>query len=70
MVEGLTVPLLLVRGLEPQSVLRDEHEAELLQRLPSAAVAHVAGAGHSVQGDRPVELAALIDQFVPGAAPA
>jgi len=60
----LTVPLLLVRGMEPQSILRDEHEAELLARVPTAAVEHVEGAGHSVQGDRPIELAALIDSFV------
>ncbi|MDQ1516482.1 MAG: hypothetical protein QOE80_2312, partial [Actinomycetota bacterium] len=26
---------------------------------------HVAGAGHSVQGDRPVELAQLIHSFIP-----
>jgi len=64
-IEQLGVPLLLVRGMEPQSILRDEHEAELLQRVPSAAVSHVAGAGHSVQGDRPLELAALIESFVP-----
>ncbi len=64
-VEQLAVPLLLVRGMEPQSILRDEHEAELRQRVPSAQVAHVEGAGHSVQGDRPLELAALIDSFVP-----
>ncbi len=64
-IEQLTVPLLLVRGMEPQSILRDEHEAELLARVPSAVVAHVEGAGHSVQGDRPLELAALIESFVP-----
>ncbi len=62
--EALPVPLLLVRGMEPSSILRDEHEAELRRRVPSAEVAHVEGAGHSVQGDRPIELAALIDQFV------
>lgn len=64
-IEQLTVPLLLVRGMEPSSILRDEHEAELRRRVPSAEVAHVDGAGHSVQGDRPIELAALIDGFVP-----
>jgi pimeloyl-ACP methyl ester carboxylesterase len=63
--EALSVPLLLVRGMEPSSILRDEHEAELRRRVPTAEVAHVDGAGHSVQGDRPVELAALIDEFVP-----
>ncbi len=62
--EALPVPLLLVRGMEPSSILRDEHEAELRRRVPTAEVARVDGAGHSVQGDRPLELAALIDQFV------
>jgi esterase len=63
-VSGLTVPLMLVRGMEEQSVVDDDGEAELLRRLPSARVEHVVGAGHSVQGDQPVELARLIDDFV------
>jgi pimeloyl-ACP methyl ester carboxylesterase len=62
-VSGLTVPVLLVRGMAPGSVVRDEDEAELLRRAPGARVARLEGAGHSVQGDRPVELAALIDDF-------
>jgi pimeloyl-ACP methyl ester carboxylesterase len=65
-VSSLTVPLMLVRGMEAQSVVDDEHEAELLRRLPAARVEHVVGAGHSVQGDRPLELAALISDFVFG----
>ncbi len=63
---SLTVPVLLVRGMRPDSVLGDEDEEELRRRLPSARVAHVAEAGHSVQGDAPLELAALIEQFVFG----
>jgi pimeloyl-ACP methyl ester carboxylesterase len=51
--------------MRPQSVVDDADEAELLRRLPSAQVAHVAEAGHSVQGDDPLELARLIDEFVP-----
>jgi pimeloyl-ACP methyl ester carboxylesterase len=65
-VEQVRVPLMLVRGMEPSSVLRDEHEDELRRRLPDARIEHVEGAGHSVQGDRPIELAALIADFVPG----
>ena len=57
------MPLLLVRGMRPQSVVDDSDEAELLRRLPTAQVVHVADAGHSVQGDTPVELARLIDEF-------
>ena len=62
-VSNLAVPLVLVRGMRPQSVLDDGDEAELLRRQPSAQVAHV-DAGHSVQGDRPVELAELLARFV------
>jgi pimeloyl-ACP methyl ester carboxylesterase len=63
-VSGVTVPLMLVRGMRPQSVVDDAHEAELLRRLPSARVEHVQEAGHSVQGDAPLELADLIDDFI------
>lgn len=59
-----TVPLMLVRGMAYSSVLNDDAEAELRRRLPAARVEHVEGAGHSVQGDKPIELAALIDDFV------
>ena len=37
----------------------------MLRREPAARVVHVAEAGHSVQGDTPVELARLLDEFVP-----
>jgi len=40
-------------------------EAELLRRQPGAQVVRVDGAGHSVQGDQPIELARIIDAFVP-----
>jgi pimeloyl-ACP methyl ester carboxylesterase len=65
-VSAITVPVLLARGMRPDSVLGDEQEAELRRRLPAAQVAHVAEAGHSIQGDTPVELAALIRSFVFG----
>jgi pimeloyl-ACP methyl ester carboxylesterase len=65
-VSGLQVPVMLVRGMLPQSVIDDADEAELLRRQPGARVEHVAGAGHSVQGDAPVELARLIADFVYG----
>jgi pimeloyl-ACP methyl ester carboxylesterase len=58
-------PLLLVRGMRPQSVVDDKDEAELVQRNPRAEVVHVEEAGHSVQGDTPVELAEIIARFVP-----
>jgi pimeloyl-ACP methyl ester carboxylesterase len=61
---SITVPLLLARGLRPDSVLDDDDERELLRRLPSAQVVHVEEAGHSLQGDTPLELAAIIEHFV------
>ncbi|MFY9934242.1 MAG: alpha/beta hydrolase [Streptosporangiaceae bacterium] len=63
---AVTVPVLLARGMRPDSVLDDDDERELLARLPSAQVEHVAEAGHSLQGDTPLELAAIIGQFVFG----
>jgi pimeloyl-ACP methyl ester carboxylesterase len=65
--EAVTVPVLLVRGMRPDSVLSDEDERELRRRLPGAQVAHVERAGHSVQGAAPVELAALVGDLAYGA---
>ncbi|HEX5294438.1 MAG TPA: alpha/beta hydrolase [Streptosporangiaceae bacterium] len=65
-VSAITVPVLLARGMRPDSVLGDEQEAELRRRLPAAQIVHVAGAGHSLQGDTPLELAGLIRSFVFG----
>ena len=64
MVSAIRVPLLLARGMRSESVLGDEDEAELLRRLPGARVEHFAEAGHSLQGDTPLELAAVIEDFV------
>ena len=65
-ISDLTAPLMLVRGMREQSVIDDADEAELLRRRPSARVEHVVEAGHSVQGDTPIELAELIEDFVFG----
>lgn len=63
-VSGLHCPLLLARGLRDQSVVDDADEAELLRRQPTARVEHFADAGHSIQGDMPVELGSLILDFL------
>ncbi len=52
-------PYLLVRGAD-SPVTDDADVAELLRRRPDAVVQVVEGAGHSIQGDRPVELARII----------
>jgi pimeloyl-ACP methyl ester carboxylesterase len=55
-------PLLMVRGgISP--VVDDDDVAELVSRCPHAEVIVVDGAGHSVQGDRPVELANVLRRF-------
>jgi pimeloyl-ACP methyl ester carboxylesterase len=64
-VSAIDVPLMLVRGMRAQSVVDDADEAELVRRQPGARIEHVAEAGHSVQGDDPLALARLLDDFVP-----
>jgi pimeloyl-ACP methyl ester carboxylesterase len=56
--------LTLVRG-GASPVVDDDDVAELLRRRPDAVVHVVDGAGHSVQGDRPRELAALLRPLLP-----
>jgi pimeloyl-ACP methyl ester carboxylesterase len=55
--------VLLVRGaLSP--VVDDADEAEFRRRRPSDQVITVAEAGHSIQGDQPLELARIISAFL------
>jgi pimeloyl-ACP methyl ester carboxylesterase len=56
---SITAPLLLVRGAD-SPVVDDDDVAELKRRKPDARVVVVDGAGHSVQGDRPIELRDLL----------
>lgn len=58
-VEAVQVPLLLVRG-GTSPVVDDEDVAEVMRRNPTARVIVVEGAGHSVQGDKPLELAEIL----------
>ncbi len=57
-------PVVLARGMREQSVVDDADEAELRRRRPDARIEHFVEAGHSIQGDMPVELASLIDEVV------
>jgi pimeloyl-ACP methyl ester carboxylesterase len=64
-VSKVSVPLMLVRGGD-SGVVGDEDVAELQRRQPGVRVETVAGAGHSIQGDRPVELAQILTDFLAG----
>jgi len=67
--EASAAPLTLVRGTREQSVVDDADVAELGRRRSDAVVVEV-DAGHSVQGDAPIELARIIDRAITeGAAP-
>ena len=58
-VDALACPLVLYRGAD-SGVVGDEDVEELLRRRPDAEVVVVADAGHSIQGDQPLELARLL----------
>ena len=62
------MPFLLVRG-GLSGVVGDEDVEELRRRQPSARVVVVEGAGHSIQGDRPVQLARVLEEFLGGPRP-
>ena len=62
-IEKLKCVMTLVRGgVSP--VVDDADVAELRRRKPDADVLVVDGAGHSVQGDRPVELAVALTRIL------
>lgn len=56
----LTMPVTLVRAMAMGSVVDDDDVAEFLRRVPGATIIEVPHAGHSVQGDQPVELAQIL----------
>ena len=62
-VSGLRCPVTLYRG-SVSPVVDDADVAELLRRKPDAEVTVVDGAGHSIQGDKPVELTQLLRRIL------
>jgi pimeloyl-ACP methyl ester carboxylesterase len=63
-VDQIACPILFLRGGAAGSVVNDEDEAELLRRQPGTQAVTVDGAGHSLQGDQPLETARLLAEFV------
>ncbi len=61
-VARVKAPTLLCRG-DHSPVVSDEDVAEMRRRLPGVEVETVADAGHSIQGDQPLELARIITRF-------
>jgi pimeloyl-ACP methyl ester carboxylesterase len=61
-VARLTMPVMLVRGAE-SGFVRDEDAERFRELQPGARVEIVPGAGHAVQSDQPLALAALIEDF-------
>ena len=59
----LTMPVTLVRAMGAGSVVDDADEAEFRRLVPHGAVVRVEGAGHSVQGDAPLALAAILNEY-------
>ena len=60
---AIEAPMLFLQGGD-SPVVDDEDLAELRRRKPDVRITVVEGAGHSIQGDKPVELAELLDAFV------
>jgi len=63
--ESIRVPVLLARGSR-SPVVDDDDVAEFHRRRPHDAVIVVEDAGHSIQGDQPLVLATIIEEFVAG----
>lgn len=60
---AIEAPMLFLQGGD-SPVVDDADLAELRRRKPDVRITVVEGAGHSIQGDKPVELAELLNDFV------
>jgi len=62
-VSAIAAPTALWQG-GAWSVIDDADVAEWMRRRPGTDHVVVDGAGHSIQGDRPLELVALIEELL------
>jgi esterase len=65
--DQIRCPVLVVRGAE-SDLLSPRGAEDLARVLPDGRWIEIAGAGHTVQGDNPKDLAAEIETFLAGAA--
>ncbi len=63
--EALGHPMLFLKGAR-SPVVDDDDLAELRRRKPDVEIVVVEDAGHSIQGDQPLELARLLAAFIGG----
>lgn len=61
--ESLRIPVTLIKGTS-SPVVSDADIERLREVQPRAVVVEVEGAGHSVQGDRPIELARILKEHL------
>ncbi len=61
--ESITVPALIITGLQDRVFFNADHVAELAARLPNASRIDFANAGHMVPVERPAELADAVVAF-------
>jgi pimeloyl-ACP methyl ester carboxylesterase len=61
-VSSLAIPVMLVLG-SLSGVVSSDDVTEFQRLLPDARVEVVEAAGHSIQGDQPLELARLVAEF-------
>lgn len=59
----IDVPVRLLVG-DRSPVVDDDDRARFVERQPDAAIITVADAGHSIQGDQPLVLARLVEDFL------
>ena len=62
-VSALRMPVTLVRGAL-STVVSDDDVAQFRQRCPQTDYVLIEGAGHSIQGDRPLELAETLRRVI------
>ncbi len=67
-VAAIDVPVQLVVG-DRSPVVDDADKAAFAERQPDAEIITVADAGHSIQGDQPVELARIVSAFLASSGP-